>query len=78
MFNLITGTLAPDAGAIRFEGADVTGHSAARRCRAGMARSFQVPQPFGGMTVFENAMIAATQAAGLSGHPARGALPRGA
>jgi branched-chain amino acid transport system ATP-binding protein len=35
-----------------------------------MARSFQVPQPFSGMTVFENAMIAATQAAGLSGDEA--------
>ncbi len=70
MFNLITGTLAPDGGVIRFQGEDVTRHSAARRCRAGMARSFQVPQPFGGMTVFENAMIAATQAAGLAGHEA--------
>ncbi|CAN0599321.1 unnamed protein product, partial [Ectocarpus sp. 12 AP-2014] len=70
MFNLITGTLAPNSGKISFQGQDVTKHSAARRCRAGMARSFQVPQPFSGMTVFENAMIAATQAAGLSGHDA--------
>lgn len=67
MFNLITGTLSPDSGRIVFQGQDVTRHNAARRCRAGMARSFQVPQPFGGMTVFENAMIAATQAAGLRG-----------
>ena len=67
MFNLITGTLQPDDGRISFDGQDVTSHSAARRCRAGMARSFQVPQPFSGMTVFENAMIAATQAADLSG-----------
>ena len=70
MFNLITGTLAPDAGRIHFDGRDVTGLSAAHRCRAGMARSFQVPQPFSGLTVFENAMIAATQAAGLSGQVA--------
>lgn len=70
MFNLITGTLAPDAGRVHFDGKDVTGLSAAARCRAGMARSFQVPQPFTGLTVFENAMIAATQAAGLAGHPA--------
>lgn len=67
MFNLITGTLVPDQGRVYFDGRDVTGLRAARRCRAGMARSFQVPQPFTGMTVFENAMIAATQAADLSG-----------
>ncbi|MEL6582828.1 MAG: ABC transporter ATP-binding protein [Pseudomonadota bacterium] len=70
MFNLITGTLAPGSGTIRFKGEDVTRHSAAKRCRAGIARSFQVPQPFSGMTVFENAMVAATQSAGLSGRPA--------
>ncbi len=70
MFNLITGTLSPNAGRVIFDGQDVTKRSAAQRCRAGMARSFQVPQPFSGMTVFENAMIAATQAAGLRGHEA--------
>ncbi len=67
MFNLITGTLSPDAGHVHFDGQNVTKMNAAKRCRAGMARSFQVPQPFSGMTVFENAMIAATQAAGLKG-----------
>lgn len=70
MFNLITGTLSPDGGRVIFEGRDVTGLSAARRARAGIARSFQVPQPFGHMNVFENAMIAATQAAGLKGRAA--------
>ncbi len=70
MFNLITGTLAPDAGRVHFDGRDVTGLTAAARARAGMARSFQVPQPFTGLTAFENAMIAATQAAGLAGQPA--------
>ncbi len=67
MFNLITGTLAPDGGRVIFAGRDITQTSAAQRSRAGIARSFQVPQPFSGMTVFENAMIAATQAAGLHG-----------
>jgi len=70
MFNLITGTLKPDAGRITFSGEDITSHSAARRSRSGIARSFQVPQPFTHMTVFENAMVAATQSAGLSGHEA--------
>ncbi len=70
MFNLITGTLAPNSGHVQFDGRDVTGLNAATRSRMGMARSFQVPQPFSGLTVFENAMIAATQAAGLRGHEA--------
>ena len=58
MFNLITGTLSPNAGKVHFDGLDVTAQSAAQRSRAGIARSFQVPQPFTHMTVFENAMIA--------------------
>lgn len=70
MFNLITGTLSPDSGIVEFAGQDVTKWNAARRSHAGVARSFQVPQPFSGMTVFENAMIAATQSAGLHGHEA--------
>ncbi|MBY5977918.1 ABC transporter ATP-binding protein [Phaeobacter italicus] len=70
MFNLITGTMRPNSGTITFDGQDVTGWSAARRSHSGIARSFQVPQPFSGMTVFENAMIAATQSAGLHGHAA--------
>lgn len=70
MFNLITGTLKPDGGHVHFGGRDVTRDSAAHRCRSGISRSFQVPQPFVGMTVFENAMVAATQAAGLHGSEA--------
>lgn len=70
LFNLVTGTLPSDSGQITFDGKDVTKTSAAARCKMGIARSFQVPQPFGGMTVFENALVGATQGAGLSGHEA--------
>ncbi|MEO0403179.1 MAG: ATP-binding cassette domain-containing protein, partial [Pseudomonadota bacterium] len=70
LFNLITGALRPDAGRITFEGQDISTTSAARRCKMGIARSFQVPQPFGGMTVFENALVGATEGAGLRGHAA--------
>jgi len=66
MFNLVTGTLTADSGTITFAGEDVTRWPAARRCRAGIARSFQVPQPFGAMSVFENALVAATQGAALA------------
>ena len=70
LFNLITGTLSADSGKIEFLGTDMTRQSAAQRCRAGIARSFQVPQPFSGLSVFENALVAATQGAGMSGHDA--------
>jgi branched-chain amino acid transport system ATP-binding protein len=60
LFNLIAGTARPDIGRVTFDGQDITGLSAADRCRLGVARSFQVPQPFAGMTVFENALVGAT------------------
>lgn len=71
LFNLITGALRPDNGSIHFEGRDITQASAAARCKMGVARSFQIPQPFGGMTVFENALVGATQGAGLPGAEAQ-------
>lgn len=59
LFNLITGNIAADKGQIRLEGRDITGNSAMDRCKAGIGRSFQIPQPFGGLTVFENLLVAA-------------------
>jgi branched-chain amino acid transport system ATP-binding protein len=59
LFGMITGTVAPDSGRVLFEGRDITRETPERRCRAGIARSFQIPQPFGGMTVFENLVVAA-------------------
>lgn len=70
LFHLITGALRPDAGTITFAGEDITAQPAAQRCKKGIARSFQVPQPFGGMTVFENALVGATQGAQLGRHEA--------
>jgi branched-chain amino acid transport system ATP-binding protein len=59
LFSMITGTVPPDSGRVLFDGRDVTRETPERRCRAGIARSFQIPQPFGGMTVFENLVVAA-------------------
>ena len=59
LFGVMTGTVKPDAGRVLFDGADITHASPPRRCHLGMARSFQVPQPFGEMTVFENLVVAA-------------------
>ena len=67
LFGIMTGTVPPDAGRVIFDGADITRLSAAQRCVRGIARSFQIPQPFGGMTVFENLVVAAA----FGGQPQR-------
>jgi branched-chain amino acid transport system ATP-binding protein len=60
LFNLIAGTIRADAGEIVFNGANVAGTGVAERCRLGISRSFQVPHPFAGMSVFENVLVGAT------------------
>ena len=64
LFNLIAGSLAPTAGEIRFEGHAIGGLSPDRIFRLGLARTFQIPRPFPGMTVLENAMLVPLQQAG--------------
>ena len=59
LFNLIAGDLRPDAGTIRFAGADVTALPTHRRCAAGIARTYQVPRPFENLTVFETLLVGA-------------------
>jgi branched-chain amino acid transport system ATP-binding protein len=60
LFNLITGTVSPNSGRIIFDRRDVTALDSSQRCRLGISRSFQVPHPFVGMTVFENILVGAT------------------
>jgi branched-chain amino acid transport system ATP-binding protein len=60
LFNLIAGNLDADAGLVMLEGKDITMLKTHRRCRAGIGRSYQIPQPFEHMTVFENLLVAAT------------------
>jgi branched-chain amino acid transport system ATP-binding protein len=65
LFGLISGDLTPDAGEVRFAGRTVTRLNADARCRLGMGRTYQVPRPFAGMTVFENLLVAAQHGAGM-------------
>jgi branched-chain amino acid transport system ATP-binding protein len=58
-FNLISGTLKPDAGAIVFEGRDIAGLPAHEVCRFGLARTFQIPRPFRRLSLLENVALAA-------------------
>jgi len=59
-FNLITGTYTADAGKVVFGGRDITHLRRHDRCREGIGRTFQIPKPFSGMTVFENTLVGAT------------------
>jgi branched-chain amino acid transport system ATP-binding protein len=59
MFNLIAGNLVADTGTIRLAGNDVTRTPPMARCTAGIGRTFQIPQPFEKLTVFENLLVAA-------------------
>jgi branched-chain amino acid transport system ATP-binding protein len=59
MFNLISGDVAPEAGRIEFDGREITQVPAYARARLGIGRSFQIPQPFANMTVFENLLVGA-------------------
>ena len=65
LFNLITGELAPDSGTIQLDGHDLGGAPPPERCNAGIGRSYQIPQPFETLTVFENLMVGAIYGSGL-------------
>jgi branched-chain amino acid transport system ATP-binding protein len=60
LLSLVTGTLPVDAGTVTYDGRDVTRMSAARRSALGLGRTFQVPRPFGQLTVFENVLVGAS------------------
>ena len=59
LFNLISGDTKVDAGRVVFKGDDMTAVPPHLRCRSGIGRSYQVPQPFSNMSVFENLVTAA-------------------
>ena len=66
LFGIASGTVQPDAGRVMLEGSDITRLPPERRCRLGLGRSFQIPQPFHGMSVFENLVVAAAFGTGRS------------
>lgn len=58
MLNLLTGITHADEGRIVFAGADISHRRPDERCHAGLGRTYQIPRPFDGMTVFENVLVA--------------------
>jgi branched-chain amino acid transport system ATP-binding protein len=59
LFGLISGFLKPSGGRIRYAGEDVTGEPPHRLARRGMARTFQIVQPFAGLSVRDNILVGA-------------------
>jgi branched-chain amino acid transport system ATP-binding protein len=59
LFNLVTGFYRPEAGTIYFQDENITGFRPYQICYRGLARTFQITQPFANLTVLENVKIGA-------------------
>jgi branched-chain amino acid transport system ATP-binding protein len=64
LMNLIAGDMPASSGRIMFDDRDITTLPPSARCHAGIARSYQIPHPFIGLTVYENVLVGATFGAG--------------
>jgi len=71
LFALIAGHARLSAGSIRFEGRSIVGLRPDQICRRGIARTFQIVKPFGGLTVIENLMTACMFGPAHIHHPER-------
>ncbi|MDF1804434.1 ABC transporter ATP-binding protein [Thalassovita sp.] len=71
LFNLISGDAAPDSGDVIFADTNITSLPSRARASRGIGRTYQIPRPFGGMTVFENLLVAARFAGDLNAAEAR-------
>jgi branched-chain amino acid transport system ATP-binding protein len=60
LFNLITGDVKTDAGTIIFQDQNISALPPHKRAALGIGRSYQIPQPFDGMTVLENLLVGAS------------------
>jgi branched-chain amino acid transport system ATP-binding protein len=76
LFALLAGNVEASGGTVSFGGEDITAAPAHERARRGLARTFQVPRPFGHMTVFENLKVAARFGGGLAEDEANGWVER--
>ncbi|HUM17003.1 MAG TPA: ABC transporter ATP-binding protein [Candidatus Nitrosotalea sp.] len=58
IFNLLSGTLRPSGGSIRFEGREIAGQAPHRIINLGIGRTFQIPRPFRRLSILENVALA--------------------
>jgi len=66
LFNVISGIYAPASGDVRYKGESIINKKPHLICRMGIARTFQIVQPFSQMTLLENVLIGAMYGRGLS------------
>ena len=66
LVNVICGFYKPDAGQVIFEGKDITGQPAHKICHLGIARTYQIPQPFGELSALQNVAVAGMYGRGIS------------
>jgi branched-chain amino acid transport system ATP-binding protein len=57
LLSVLAGSVSPSAGTVYLDGRDITRLRPELRCRRGIGRAFQIPRPFGGMTVLENVIV---------------------
>ena len=76
--NVIGGSLRADRGHVLFEGWAITRLPGHEHCRAGIARTFQIPRPFAGLTAFESVLVGATYGRAEEGRERPAGLRRGA
>lgn len=66
LFNLISGDFRGDVGKLVFAGQPLVGQPPYRRCHMGIGRTYQIPRPYVGLTIFENLLVAASFGGGRS------------
>jgi len=65
LINVISGEYKPDSGTVKFKGNDITGLPPHKICHLGIARTYQIPQPFVNLTALQNIAVAARYGRGL-------------
>ncbi len=76
LLNLISGEYKPDSGTVKFKGHDITGLAPHRICHLGIARTYQIPQPFVNSTALQNTVVAAEYGRGLGKADAESEAPK--
>lgn len=71
LLNLISGEYKPGSGTVKLKGRNITGLPTHKICHLGIARTYQIPQPFVNLTALQNIMVAAEYGRGLGRDDAR-------